>query len=331
MAKSYGPGRNRGMDKVVKWMDYLMAMTSKQLPASALHIRPRRGGGFAGERLQMLHPKVIHTISHHPLMSKLFPVVIGFFPKADGHFVVREEGIDDYIFIVCLNGMGFLELGGRRLEITPGTVLLIPPGEPHSYGADEKAPWSILWVHLRGSDCEQVAKLLDLSLDEPRLHLPALAQFRNEFEQTLGALKNAQSIPQLAFVCAHLQRLFSFVALHRQSVNQRSRTAEEAITASPGWMREHLSEPLSLAQLARAAMLSPSHYSSLFRKRFGCAPVEFLIRMKVEESCHLLDQTNETITEIANRIGYEDAYYFSRIFKKITGMAPSQYRQLPKG
>ncbi|MFA7345372.1 MAG: AraC family transcriptional regulator [Terrimicrobiaceae bacterium] len=286
---------------------------------------------FPGQRWQVIHPKFIETARHHPLMSGLFPTAIGSFPSARGHHVVRENWGDDLILIVCTGGKGFCEMAGRHLEIIPGTGFLIPGRQPHSYGADPEQPWSISWLQLRGGDCGSITGLLGVSVEEPRFHLPQTALFQDEFEQALDALQNAQAAPQFIFACAHLRRLMSQVALQRQPVNRRSRTAEENVAASPAWMRKHLSEPNSLERLARAAMLSPSHYSSLFRKRFGCSPVEFWIRLKIEEACRWLDQTALPISAIAGKVGYEDVYYFSRLFKKITGRSPARHRKLPKG
>jgi transcriptional regulator GlxA family with amidase domain len=97
------------------------------------------------------------------------------------------------------------------------------------------------------------------------------------------------------------------------------------------FMRENLHRTLSLAELARHARLSAPHYAALFREQIGISPVGHHIRLRMQTACHLLDTTSWSIKEVAARLGYDDAYYFSRIFRKTIGLAPAAYRRSIKG
>ncbi|MDD5262768.1 MAG: AraC family transcriptional regulator [Methylacidiphilales bacterium] len=291
----------------------------------------KRGEGFPGQRMLVLNDKFIRSAADHPLLAGLFPVSIGHFPSAHGHFVDRHRGLSESIFIACLGGEGFCEFNSQSHRIHSGTAILIPAGQAHVYGAAEDNPWSISWIHSGGRDWPSLMELLQVSEENPLFHLSQLPQFEAAFEQTWDSLKEAHTLPQLIFASAQLRHLFAGIALQRRSVNEKARTAEEKVSSSAQWMGRHFARHIRLEDLARASAMSIPHYSMLFRKKFGCSPIEFLIGIRVQRACRLFDHTTESISEIAAQVGYDDPYYFSRIFKKTMSCSPKAYRNTRKG
>jgi transcriptional regulator GlxA family with amidase domain len=105
------------------------------------------------------------------------------------------------------------------------------------------------------------------------------------------------------------------------------RKVEESIA----YMMRHLDEPLQVATLAARANVSPSHFFALFKRRVGCAPIDYFIRLRMRHACRLLDETVMSVKEVAATLGYDDPFYFSRIFKSVNQVAPSEYRLLKNG
>jgi AraC-like DNA-binding protein len=95
------------------------------------------------------------------------------------------------------------------------------------------------------------------------------------------------------------------------------------------YMANHLTESLSVNQLASVAHVSPSHYFAIFKRQTGYAPIDFLIHLRMFRGCVLLDRTSLAVKEIAAALGYEDAFYFSRLFKRVSEVSPRAYRLLP--
>ena len=96
-------------------------------------------------------------------------------------------------------------------------------------------------------------------------------------------------------------------------------------------MKQHLSQPATAASFAALANISESHYRALFKRQTGYAPMDYFIRLRMHKACQLLDTSNLNIKEVASAVGYEDPLYFSRVFKAVIEMTPSQYRQIHKG
>jgi AraC-like DNA-binding protein len=105
-----------------------------------------------------------------------------------------------------------------------------------------------------------------------------------------------------------------------------SGNSRQKIEQSISYMRQHLDKPLQVAKLAALAHVSPSHFFALFKRRTGCAPIDFFIRLRMQHACRLLDETSLNVKEVAAALGYDDPYYFSRVFKAVNHVAPSEYR-----
>ena len=88
----------------------------------------------------------------------------------------------------------------------------------------------------------------------------------------------------------------------------------------------HYAEPLTLAQLAETAGLSPSYFSALFVKVMGVSLREYINHVRVEEAKRLLTATDYPLSQIAVSVGFSDQSYFSKVFKQITGISPNRYR-----
>lgn len=99
------------------------------------------------------------------------------------------------------------------------------------------------------------------------------------------------------------------------------------IARSIAYMMDHLDEPVQVSTLAAQASVSPSHYFALFKRQTGTAPIDFFIRLRMNHARVLLDSTGSSVKEIAATMGYDDPFYFSRVFKSVHRVAPAEYRK----
>jgi len=291
-----------------------------------------RSEGFVGQHLVVLPDGVIRTMRGHPLLRTLFPTATGFFPEASGHLVERPDGAPDLILIACLSGRGWVRIGDSGpVAVEADEILLIPAGTPHIYGADREMPWSIMWAHCRGNDIAHFVGLLGVTPREPVLCLPPGAIFNMEFSAIYQRLEHGYTDTDLIASAARLRLVFAEILRLRVPGHASGRSREAGLQQSLRWMRQHLNRPGHLPELARIAGLSIPHYSTLFRRKTGFAPLNYFLRLKIQRSCQLLDTTDMSIREIAAAAGCADPYYFSRLFKKIMGLSPRDYRKIPKG
>ena len=287
--------------------------------------------GFPQQRLVVVPSNVIKRCQILPMVRHLYVTDIGTYPNAPHHYVARPLGSPSVILIYCLRGKGSLQLKNTLHTIQPGHLIIIPPNTPHTYQADETDPWSIFWIHFTG---EQAQSLLD-SITEPAHHpllfVPDTRLMRNAFEEVYACLNYHHSDAGLLAMTSELLRLFSAAKLHQGFHDSQRQSVEDRVASTLVFMEQHLNMPLTLKDLAAHAGQSIPYYTMLFQKRTNQSPIACFIQLKICKACELLDQTDSTIREIAAELGYDDPYYFSRIFKKVQGCSPAIYRQSTKG
>lgn len=107
---------------------------------------------------------------------------------------------------------------------------------------------------------------------------------------------------------------------------ERIRTPHSITTALVDHLRYHYTEPLSLTELSQKLNYTPQYVSSLFHKDTGMSLQEFLQRMRIEEACRLIEQGEQQMARIAQEVGYGDVKHFARVFRRIKGVSPREFR-----
>lgn len=306
-----------------------MAIRSNIKTGSKRSMKNSRVEGFAGQRLLVMSRDVVERSQQMPVARDLFITDIGHFPNAEKHFIDRlESGAKSNILIYCVDGEGYYQLAeGKQGTLCRGGVLLIPANTPHAYGASDVDPWSIVWIHFSGRRSDDYLATLQGPGSVPTLYVPFAASVIEAFEEVYRWIDEGPTDGSLIAASTATARFLGLLAALRRSEDIRVRDSEQRIHDSITYMRAHASRQLTLENLAAQADLSASHYSTLFKKTTGIPPINFFLQLKIRLACELLDTTAKSIVDIALELGYEDAYYFSRLFKKIVGKSPSQYRK----
>jgi AraC family transcriptional regulator, arabinose operon regulatory protein len=285
--------------------------------------------GFAGQHLVVLPTAVRRQAERHPLLRGLLVTDAGVFPRAMAHYIERAKGAATTLLILCSAGRGWVRLPGQDLEVESGTLVWLPAGIPHAYGAADKAPWTIEWCHFTGEEVDAWRDLLQLPAAGGAIGLGAeAAEIR--LARAWESLEHGYSVGNLVAASIALRAALSTASAARREAHG-TRSAEERVAASAAWMKEHLAQPVRLNELAAMAGVSVPHYSMLFRRQTGFAPIDWLIRLRVQRACQLLDTTRATVAEIGADVGFADPYYFTRCFRRVMGLPPTRYRQVPKG
>lgn len=283
--------------------------------------------GFKGQRSIVLPRKIIQQFClNNPINEWIYITDIGYYPKAQYHFRQRVHGIDQNILIYCVEGRGQVQIHKRKYTVQPGSFILIPAGEAHNYSASEDDSWTIYWIHFKG---EITPKIADTILQKHNGHRGTV-EFHPKrihlFEDMYACLERGYGNDNLCYANMCLYHfLSSFMYDDKFNLSEKTSGADP-VESSISFMQQNISELLSLEEIARSVNFSASHYSAIFRKKTGFAPIEYFNHLKIQRACQYLHFTDLRVKEIADKLGIEDPYYFSRLFTKLMGVSPNSYR-----
>lgn len=111
-----------------------------------------------------------------------------------------------------------------------------------------------------------------------------------------------------------------------QAARSRNRAHPVEIWKARKFIRDHLDERLGLTRVAKAVNISANHLSEKFKEVTGIKFVDYVARTRFEKACALLHNRNLRISEIAFAVGFQSLSQFNRVFKKLSGKSPTQFR-----
>lgn len=234
----------------------------------------------------------------------------------ENEIIFRQNGRVDYHIVYLLEGTMEAEYQGTVHTLKAGDFVFYPPTIPHRYR--DFSETKRVWVHFTGQAIPEIMQ--ESQLKGGIYHLSPSSQLKNLFLELVAVHNSAPEVStEKPIMLSILYQLGQHCIRRSDDTHQIDQCAT--------YLAEHYDAPLSVQNLAEMCCLSQSRFLFLFKERFGMPPKEYQTRLRIQSGKLLLSTTKLTISDISTMVGYEDPLYFSRIFKKYTGMSPRSYRQ----
>lgn len=258
----------------------------------------------------------------------------------------NEYHSHDFIeLIIILQGKGRFIIDGETYEVKEGHLVILNPGTLHRSSPDGQSDQSYVECYLGFTNVE--------FRNCPKNHLPLfrnrepIVKLPEEWKQLIfhlcGAINQESSRYEAGrsfMLKAYLIQVLCLIErLRRQDLEQvnkggcsaryefKSITKKYIVQNIMKYMEENYREKISLDQIADNMYLSSYYISKLFKSETGDTPINYLISLRMRKAREILDKDPErSVQEVAAAVGYEDAYHFSKLFKKYYGLSPMHYK-----
>jgi AraC family transcriptional regulator, arabinose operon regulatory protein len=258
------------------------------------------------------------------LSRGLVPLAFGYYEAASGHAIKRENH-DNHLVILCVGGRGHVTIEGQTFIIEKNDMVFLPKGIAHQYKADAKTPWTIYWSHIDGHLFTEFMDVIGVNIPSVVVPLSEPDSIIHEFQQLIHSRQYGYHLNRFFVASNILKKLFSLVTLQRPII-----TGNNQVDLTPYsielYFEENITKTLTLDEMAQYFGFSKFYFAKKFQLLTGTSPLKLFLQKKIQTACGYLDSTDKPIKTISKLLGYDDAYYFSRLFKQTIGISPSQYR-----
>lgn len=238
----------------------------------------------------------------------------------------RPRGRIDYQLLYIVAGKGHFFLDGKEEIIEAGHMLLYRPREMQKYvyyGSDQT---EVYWVHFTGSNVKNILKEYHLFESGRIMQTGNSSEYHQLFRKMIQELQLTRPHYE-EYLSLLLRELFLLIS--RQTpigISSQNRMLQKEMEKATQYFSEHFTEEISIEQYAMDKHLSTSWFIRSFKRYNGVTPMQYILNLRITNAKTLLRTTTYSVAEVASIVGYDNPLYFSRLFKKQTGLPPSEFR-----
>lgn len=228
-----------------------------------------------------------------------------------------------YLIHHIISGRGIFKINGEQHSLETGYTVLTYPDDIIDYWADKDDPWYYAWIGFSGIDIPRLLNMTEFAQKVRVINTP----FPDDFHNHMIAATTCSGLEYYRYMemNSHLSSIFAIMMKYASLPENRSGNSyvEKAVSFIEN---SYSSSSLSIQEIADSIGITTTYLYRLFMKEFHVPPNQYLTNRRIRQACKLWQHdTSLPVHIIATSVGYADPFYFSKVFKKITGISPSDY------
>lgn len=262
--------------------------------------------------------------SHSPYPPKGHPSQYWFNPE-------KGRVLHEYQLVYITRGKGIFRSDSYGLSnVGPGTVLLLYPGEWHTYKPDYESGWDTYWVGFHGYFPDNLVKAGFFSKKFPVYKIGFNEQVVTLFEQAIDIIKLERTAFQqiVSGLVIHILGIIYYIDKNNYF---KDREVVSKIEKAKMILQEQACGKVCFKNIAKDLNMSYSWFRKMFKQYTGLSPIQYQIQIKIQKAKALLIGSTKSIKEIAYLLDFESPNYFISLFKAKTGHNPLEYRRISHG
>lgn len=239
----------------------------------------------------------------------------------------RRENLASYLFFIVESGSGHLEYNGQVFPLQKGDCVFIDCKKLYSHHSSDDL-WNLKWVHFYGPNMSGIYEKYVERGGRPHFHPQNLKPYEKIWKNLFLLADSSLHVRDMKIYekLTGLLTLLMEESWHpeRNSVNAQKRRNMQNVKE---YLDQHYPEQITLDGLSSVFFINKYYLTRIFKEQFGITITNYLLWVRITHAKQLLRFTDLTIEKIGQECGMKDANYFARTFKKIEGIAPSEYRK----
>ncbi|MDO4308125.1 MAG: AraC family transcriptional regulator [Eubacteriales bacterium] len=275
--------------------------------------------------------RILYTPSSFAKASLLYLQEIGSLVANRPH-VSRRSNLESYLFFVVLEGAGELIYGDDTFYLKAGDCVFLNCYEKtYAHSTDPKDLWSLSWIHFNGMTLPAIYEKYRSRGGKTVFHPSSLEKFSELHKKLFQTASSTDYIRDMK-VNAGLNELLTLLmneSWNPEEVNGKKQKRD--MLPIKRYLDEHYNEKIVLDKLASVFYINKFYMTRIFKEQFGISINSYLQQVRITHAKQMLRFTDATLENIGVTCGIGEPNYFSRMFKSVEGITPSEYRKRWKG
>ncbi len=239
----------------------------------------------------------------------------------------RPRGRIDYQILYIASGKGhFFFEDDKEVIVSAGHMVLYRPKEMQKYIYYEEDQTEVYWVHFTGGDVKNILKTHLFPTKDHVIYSGVVPEYQQVFRKMIQELQLCKSDYE-NYLSLLLYELLIMVERQQNELKSITSTIQKDIEYATYYFNENYNKDINIDKFAASINMSTCWFIRNFKQYNKITPMAYILSIRIANAQNLLETTSYNVTEIASIIGYDNALYFSRLFKKQTGLSPTEYRK----
>ena len=244
------------------------------------------------------------------------------FPRFE---TTRPTGRPDYQLLYIASGIAHFQKGETYVPLPAGSAVLYHPNHTQFYYYSAEDSSEVYWIHFTGNRVSQY--LSDWGVPDNDFYNVGI---NSRYISFFNHIIHEQQLKKENYMELCKYYLIQILILMNRGMKEASAPYNNhvsIINKTVTYLHEHYNEPISIIDLAKENHLTPNWFNHCFQEYYGMSPQAYLLNIRIDKAKEFLTNYMLSISDVDLLTGYSDAFYFSRIFKRKTGLSPQQYRK----
>ena len=272
--------------------------------------------------------RIIYTPSNFAKINLLHLQEVGELTAIKPH-VNSREGLNSFLFFVVTDGKGKLVYDNEEYLLNDGDCVFIDCRRMYSHSSSDENLWSLKWVHFYGANLNGIYEKYAERGGMPTFSPEYTSYFSKVLDEIFNIAESEDYIRDMR-INEKLTSLLTLIMAESWHPEHTARIGakKQSLQNIKKYLEEHYTEKICLDDIAEKFYINKFYLTRVFKEQFGITLLSYLDQVRITHAKQLLRFSELTVEEVGRKVGIEEAAYFNRVFKKVEGITPGEYRRM---